>query len=380
MTFTRRQKKNLRSKLWKECESVLKKAIERDDPNMDPVQGQHVEAPQHSSSEIVNSAHQVLYPMMYPASPPPQPPPYPYQNMQVSLMDINRKLDFVSSKMARIDDIDSALQNLTIKVSQLEAHMGAMGQRSECIEHGVEQVKVEVTGVRRENAALREDLDDLTVRSMRDNLLFFGIPELPDEDPSKVVVDFIKTTLEITDASDIKLDRVHRMGRRKHGTHRALVAKFNYYPDRERVRGAREKLRQTSFGIAEQLPTGVYIARRRHMDSFKSAKERGKHAMWRGKNLYVEGQQVPVHDHNSAFHQGRQPQYDERYRQVPVHGNNAFHQGRQPQYDEQNRQVPVHGNNAFNQGRQHQDAGLIPDRRPMGDNLMEGQEQHRPTN
>lgn len=52
---------------------------------------------------------------------------------------------------------------------------------------------------------------------MRDNLLFFGIPEEKGENDTDCVVkvlDLIENKLEIADAkSNIKLHRAHRIGR-----------------------------------------------------------------------------------------------------------------------------------------------------------------------
>ena len=54
-------------------------------------------------------------------------------------------------------------------------------------------------------------LVDLTWRSMRDNLLFYSIPETTnDEDCDATVQKFFRDELGITD--DIGLERVHRMG------------------------------------------------------------------------------------------------------------------------------------------------------------------------
>ena len=72
---------------------------------------------------------------------------------------------------------------------------------------------------------------------MRDNLLFYGIAEGGDnEDCDYLVKQFCNKHLEMPQAKDIFLDRVHRVGVRKHNKTRQVVAKFHYFRDRETIR------------------------------------------------------------------------------------------------------------------------------------------------
>ena len=83
---------------------------------------------------------------------------------------------------------------------------------------------------------LRSEIVDLKCRSMRDNLLFFQIPEEKDENCETKLLNFIENELGIVNAStQIQLHRAHRVGPFKRGKTRPIVAKFAYYPDRERV-------------------------------------------------------------------------------------------------------------------------------------------------
>ena len=80
---------------------------------------------------------------------------------------------------------------------------------------------------------------DIQCRSMRDNLIFYRIPEQKDEtddDCARKILSFIEGHLEIENASrDIKLHRAHRMGKFNNSKVRPIVAKFAFYPDREKV-------------------------------------------------------------------------------------------------------------------------------------------------
>ena len=77
---------------------------------------------------------------------------------------------------------------------------------------------------------LQAKLLDMQCRSMRDNLIFYKIPEVrgkADDDCVHKVLKLIEDDLEIVNATgDIKLQRAHRMGRYDPTKIRPIVAKF----------------------------------------------------------------------------------------------------------------------------------------------------------
>ncbi len=73
-----------------------------------------------------------------------------------------------------------------------------------------------MTHLSEENKKIKETVIDLQARSMRDNLVFSGIPESAEEDPEATVKNFIKTYLKLPEdtVENICFERVHRMERR----------------------------------------------------------------------------------------------------------------------------------------------------------------------
>ena len=56
-------------------------------------------------------------------------------------------------------------------------------------------------------------LIDLEARSMRDNLMFYGIPEGGDHENCEMLVkELCETTLGMDQAYNLKFDRMHRVG------------------------------------------------------------------------------------------------------------------------------------------------------------------------
>ena len=104
------------------------------------------------------------------------------------------------------------------------------------------------------NDQMKADILDLKSRSMRDNLLFFNIPQSQDEDCAAIVMNFCKEKLHIENAETIRLDRAHRIGKRQPNKTRPIVIKFNFHQDKENVRKQAKQLKGTNFGISEQFP------------------------------------------------------------------------------------------------------------------------------
>ena len=62
---------------------------------------------------------------------------------------------------------------------------------------------------------------------MRDNLIFYNIAEKTEENATELVHSLLESQFGIEDAKEIKIDRAHRMGRKKQESKpRAIVAKF----------------------------------------------------------------------------------------------------------------------------------------------------------
>ena len=79
---------------------------------------------------------------------------------------------------------------------------------------------------------------DMQCRSMRDNLIFYKVPEArgeTDGDCVRKMLKLIEDDLEIVNVTrNIKLHRVHRMGRYDQTKIRPILANFAYFPDRKK--------------------------------------------------------------------------------------------------------------------------------------------------
>ncbi|XP_062615270.1 uncharacterized protein LOC134277008 [Saccostrea cucullata] len=256
--------------------------------------------------------------------------------MRDTLSVICNKLEYVSSKLNTLDQIDKRLndlernvsnvnqelkelKNMKVKVEDIEKGMNHISLQYDEqqkavkeIERTVKDIDKRSTSTLKENEAMREELEavrsdlcdlkerhlDLQTRSMRDNLIFEGIAETQEEDAEDLIKEFIKTEMNITDKIDFH--RVHRMGRKGGTRPRPIIAKFVLHKDRERVRRAAPgSLNGKPYGINEQFPKEINDRRKQLYPQYKAAKRQGKRASLVVDKLYVEGQLVPFQNDHS---------------------------------------------------------------------------------
>ena len=227
---------------------------------------------------------------------------------------ILQRLDKMDKKLGQLETIQNSISTLTVKVSDIEVKVKNLEQKVATLENSrdfdsesvqnlntkqkeIDSLLLKMKNIETEQSKKESDLKaqvlDIQCRSMRDNLIFFGIPEEKgetDEDCVRKILSFIEEQLDMEAASiHIKLHRAHRMGRFNPTKVRPIVAKFAYYPDRERVRKSAGKLKNTSYGISQQFPKEIMDKRRKLVPIMKDARAKGKDAYIAVDKLYING-------------------------------------------------------------------------------------------
>ena len=121
---------------------------------------------------------------------------------------------------------------------------------------------------------------DLKARSVHDNLLFYNLPENRDENTTEVVQNLLGEKLGLENAKNIKIDRSHRLDKKKSGESkpRPIVAKFNFHQDKVTILQNARKLKGTQIGISEQFPEEIARERKRLYPELKKARCNGMKA------------------------------------------------------------------------------------------------------
>ena len=226
---------------------------------------------------------------------------------------ILQRLDNMDQKLGQLNSIQSSINSITVKVNDIETKCKTLESKVDMIENSrkfdsktVEALqkkqteidtllqkmrKVETEQSKKEQE-LKAQVLDVQCRSMRDNLIFYRIPEEmgeTDDVCTRKILQFCEEKLEIANATkDIKLHRAHRLGRYSPSKVRPIVAKFAYCPDRELVRKSAGKLKDTPFGISQQFPKEIMETRMRLVPIMKEARSKGHDAYIVVDKLYID--------------------------------------------------------------------------------------------
>lgn len=255
----------------------------------------------------------------------------------------------VNSINLRLSDLDLKVKDIDSRVSEVEQNASFLSGKYEeqykdlkrtkdgikDLESNRKSLEKTMDSMQRGQAELRSKSLDNEFRSMRENLIFYGIPETPMQAPKPLnsntdqqqngapsvpmeqgsgtnsvtescetlVKDFITSKLEI-DASHMIIDRAHRLGNKYRAKlPRPIIIKFHYFQERERVREAsfakREDLKKTNSGVSIQIPKEWRDARQRLSSAFKQEKDKGNKVKFIGENLYVNNE-IYTPKYNSA--------------------------------------------------------------------------------
>ncbi len=211
------------------------------------------------------------------------------------------KLDRIMKKLEKLDILDTLKQDVgELKLSlefchssveELQRDNGVLHGRVKGLEQQLDSLNTELVSIKRQRTVDNDKQLENQWRSMRDNLMFYGLAEKPDENAENILSEFLTKELGLDTATISKIDfaRVHRVGQIKEGKCRPIVAKFERYKDRETVRSRASRLAGKKFGISEQLPHEWSERRKQLLPKLKQAKAEKKKAKFVKDMLIIDG-------------------------------------------------------------------------------------------
>lgn len=231
----------------------------------------------------------------------------------LSLREIRGSIDAMESRAKKLDNdvksVKSEFKNLETNVSSLGEVFDSVKETAEANRTVINNNRKSLEQYRQEqqlsenimadkmkrmedaNEKLQNSVTDLKARSMRDNLVFSGIPEQRGEDTEALLQDSLQKKYKLE--YEISFERVHRMGRwNEFNEHpRNIVAKFTYYKDREFIRThAAQKLKGSNVWVNEQYPPEIEERRKKLYPVMRQAKKEKKRAKLVRDVLYIEGE------------------------------------------------------------------------------------------
>ena len=194
----------------------------------------------------------------------------------------------INTQTARIDRIDKSTNALTKQNDETRKNVSLH-------EGNIRNINTQTSEIEKQLEYLQERIVSQEERSMRDNLLFFGIPEEEKENTEALLCTFIKNKLpSVHGIFPISFERVHRFGKQRHGP-KPIVAKFSFHKDREAVRRSGRDLKGSpQFSIREQYPHEIYQRRQKLQPKFKEARSKNLRASLHLDSLQVENTEYRV--------------------------------------------------------------------------------------
>ena len=193
-------------------------------------------------------------------------------------LDVKGMFEIIMTKLGKLDIIEKRMEIFEKKCKKID--------KSE------EESKQRLVNLEQKNTSLNNRVIDLQARSMHDNLIFYNIKENDGENTTEVIHSLLESHFGIENAKAVKIDRSHRMGRKlQHARKpRAIIAKLNYFQDKQKVLTNAKKLKGTGIAVSEQFPEEIMIARKRLYPELKKAREEGKRVKLVRDKLYIDGQ------------------------------------------------------------------------------------------
>ena len=238
--------------------------------------------------------------------------------------DFVSKVDLILSKLSQLENIGTqinVLQDSVDRINQTVANLQSDFHRlKEDIRNTVEETNTLRTSVkflndevetnkrklRDEEEKSRQELDHLRLQllnyevySRRENLRFYGIPEIEGEENTEAVLKaFLEKELNVENAQSIEFQRVHRVGKKDRNTRkpRTIIARCLRFEDRENLFSCQRNIdSQLNFGIGPDLPKQVIDMRKRLIPKMVQARKDGKRAAFSRTEpykLFIDGMEV----------------------------------------------------------------------------------------
>ena len=223
------------------------------------------------------------------------------KSIEGRLSNMDKRLGALEELKSKVDGFDKELKKLWVfvdeKSKKTDEQVTRVEEKVERCDFSLALANDKVLSLEKEKATLKENIVYLQSQSMRNNLTFSNIPEPQTESNEEVeerlrlfMVEKMNLAQDLVDG--MVFERVHRMGQKKVGTIRSIVAKFNRFKDKELVRKQWKSLEETPYYVSEQFPKEVVEKRKKLKPKLRDAKSEGKRAWIAYDTLYIDGKAI----------------------------------------------------------------------------------------
>ena len=190
--------------------------------------------------------------------------------LDLAKMTDSQKLDFLIDQVCTVQSLTKQIHSTTAGLDKAYQEIDVLTNK--------------VTHLEDKFSAYEMRVIDLEARSRRNNLIFYNIPESPDEtdiECEQTLVSFLVTNMGMRDTvNEVRFERVHRLGRRRPGVApngqpwrpRPIIAGFCFYKQKQSILTKSKMLKGTDFSISQDYPAEIRSARSALWDQFRKAR------------------------------------------------------------------------------------------------------------
>lgn len=213
------------------------------------------------------------------------------REIRSSIANINDKLQSLDLLHKLSNDVEELKQSLDFQTALVDV----LKQENATLRAEVNSLRHQSDEIQNTYFKIKQDILDLQCRSMRNNIVIHGVPEIQGETFQKtenLVKTFLASHLRMDEAAvqNIGFGRVHRIGQ-KHEGHsiRPIVAQFLDPKSKSMVMERGKELKGTKFSMNDQFPAEIVKRRRLLFPIMKDAKKSNKRVRLTVDRLYIDG-------------------------------------------------------------------------------------------
>lgn len=226
--------------------------------------------------------------------------------------DITKLLE--SQEKAYRGAMEVMVKHLTERIQSLESTVSSLTASLEFSQREIDELKNAMKDNDKEKSEYRKTIDTLTHHteslqqqiksieervnqqedfSRRNNIRISGVAEPNSEETFEQTAVMVSSLLaDKLELPGVGLERAHRVGQRRDGRPRPIVARFSRYCDREAAMRNARKLRGTNIYFNDDLCAASQSVKNAQMPQLKQARAEGKIAYFRHTKLIVKDRLV----------------------------------------------------------------------------------------
>lgn len=232
------------------------------------------------------------------------------ENFKIRLLKLEELNSWNLKRSAAQTDVilktDTSIENLKTELSSMKDEFGFnLDTEIKRLENQLTTIKLDFSGINttvtelqenqndntstvNETLDLREAVTEIQCESRKNNLLIFGIEEVPQEQAELVIKSFLQQNLEVKDPRCFNFVYTKRIGNVNSNGPRPILVKFTSIKYRNHVRQSAYRLKGTKYSVREHYPLWLEIKRRKLYPIRKWAKSRGRNVKLYRDKLYID--------------------------------------------------------------------------------------------